>query len=89
MGSVSMCIGCQIGIISMGFSGHIRVTVLMGAVAGVVSIQASGVIWVGRLVVVVLHNCKEHLEAMPVLLLVYRAAMQVGGLASSEKGVKM
>ena len=77
-----MCIGCQIGIVSMGFSGHIKVTVLIGAVAGVVSIQTSGVIWVGRLVVIVLHNCKEHLEAMPVLPLVYRAAMHVGGLAS-------
>ena len=66
----------------MGFSGHIKVTVLIRAVAGVVRIQTSGVIWVGRLVVVVLHSCKEHLEAMPVLLLVYRAAMHVGGLAS-------
>ena len=83
MGSFSMCISCQIGIVSMGFSGHIKVTVLIGAVAGVVSIWTSGVIWVGRLVVVVLHNCKEHLEVMPVLLFVYRAAMHVGGLASS------
>ena len=33
--------------------------------------------------VVVLHNCKEHLEAMPALLFVYRAAMHVGRLASS------
>ena len=32
---------------------------------------------------VVLHNCKEHLDAMPALLLIYRAAMHVGGLASS------
>ena len=70
MGSFSMCIGCQIGTVSIGFSGHIRVTVLIGAVASVVSIQTSGVIWVGRLMVVVLCNCKEHLEAMPVLLLV-------------------
>ena len=82
MGSFSMCIGCQIGIVSMGFSGHIKVNVLIGAVAGVVSIQTSGVVWVGRLVVVVLHNCKEHLEAIPVLLLVYRAAMYMGGLSS-------
>ena len=66
----------------MGFSGHINVTVLIGAVASVVSIQTSGVIWAGRLVVVVLHICKEHLEAMPVLLFAYRAAMHVGGLAS-------
>ena len=67
----------------MGFSGHINVMVLIGTVAGVVSIQTSGVIWAGRLVVVVLHICKEHLEAMPVLLFAYRADMHVGGLASS------
>ena len=52
----------------MGFLGHIKVMVVTRAVAGVVSIQTSGAIWVGRLVVVVLHICKEHLEAMPVLL---------------------
>ena len=67
----------------MGFSEHIKVMVVTGAVDGVVSIQTSGVIWVGRLVVVVFHICKEHLEAMPVLLFAYRAAMHVGGLASS------
>ena len=66
----------------MGFSGHINVTVLIGAVAGVVSMQTSGVIWTGRLVVVVLHICKEHLEAMPVFLFAYRAAMHVRGLAN-------
>ena len=82
VGSFNMHISCQIGIVSMDFSGHIRATVFTGAVASV-SIQTSSVIWVGRLVVVVLHNCKEHLEAMPVLLLLYRAAMHVGGLASS------
>ena len=72
MGSISMCIGCWIGIVSM----------LTGAVASVVSIQTSGAIWVGKIVVVVLHICKENLEAIPVLLFAYRAAMQVGGLAS-------
>ena len=66
----------------MGFSGHIKVMVLIGAVASVVSIQTSGAIWVGKLVVVVLHICKEHLEAKPLLLFAYRAAIQVGGLAS-------
>ena len=83
MGSFSMHIGCQMAIVSMGFSRHIRVNVLIGTVAGVESIQISGVIWVGRAVVVVLCNCKEHLDAMPTLLSVYRAAMHVGGLASS------
>ena len=83
MGSFSICIGCWIGIVSMGFSGHIKVMVLTGAVANVVSIQTSGAIWVGKLVVIVLHICKEHLEAIPVLLFAYRAAIQGGGLASS------
>ena len=67
----------------MGFSQHINVMVLIGAVVSVVSIQTFGVIWAGRLVVVVLYICKEHLEAMSVLLFAYRAAMNVGGLASS------
>ena len=77
-----MCIGFWIGMVSMGFSRHINVMVFVGAVTGVVSIQASGVIWVGRLVVEALHICKEHLEAISTLLFAYRAAMQNGGLAS-------
>ena len=67
----------------MGFSRHIKVMVLTGAVASVVSIQTSAAVWVGKLVVVVLCICKEHVEAIPVFLFAYRAAMQVGGLASS------
>ena len=66
----------------MGFSGYIKVMVLVAVVAGVLSIQTCGAIWVGRLVVVVFHICKEHLEAIPTLLFAYRAAMQVGGLAN-------
>ena len=84
-----MCIGYWIGIVSMGFSGHIKVMVLTGAIASVVSIHTSSAIWVGRLVVVVLHICREHLEAIPVLLFAYKAAMHVGGLASGWKGVEM
>ena len=56
--------------------------VFVGVVTGIVSIQTSGAIWVGRLVVEALHVYKEHLEAISALLLVYRAAMQGGGLAS-------
>ena len=62
---------------------------LVGAIAGVVSIQTSGAIWVGRLVVAALCICEEHLEAIPTLLFAYRAAMQVGGLANGWKGVEM
>ena len=89
VGSFSMCIGCWMAIISMGFSWYIRVIVLTWTVTGVVSIQTSGVIWVGRTVVVILHNYKEHLDAMPALLLVYMAVMHVGGLASGWKGVEI
>ena len=59
----------------MGFSGHINVMVFVGAVTGVVSIQTSGAIWVGILVVEALHICKEHLEAISALLFAYRADM--------------
>ena len=55
--------------VSMGFAGHINVMVFVGAVTGVVSIQTSGAIWVGRLVVEALHICKEHLEAISSLAL--------------------
>ena len=89
IGSFSMCSGCQIAIISMDFSGHIRVMVVTGAIVGVVSIQTSGVISVGRVVVNILHNCKEHLDVMLGVLLAYRAVMHVGGLARGWKGVKM
>ena len=68
--------------VSMDFSGHINVMVLGGTVASVVNIQISGAIWVGKLVVVALCICKEHLEAIPAFLFAYRAAMQVGGLAN-------
>ena len=84
-----MCTGVWMGMVAMGLSGHINVIVFVGAGTGVVSIQTSGPIWVGKLVVVVLHIYKEYVEAMPVLLLVYRAAMQDGGLASGWKGVVM
>ena len=82
VGSFSMCIGFWMGMVSMGFSGHINVMVCVGAVTGVVGIQTSGATWVGRLVVEALHICKEHLEAISTLLLAYRVAMQDGGLAS-------
>ena len=44
VGSFKMCTGFQIGMVSMGLSGHINVIVFAGAVTGVVSIQTSGAI---------------------------------------------
>ena len=69
IGSFSTCSSCLIGIVSMGFSGHIRLMVSVGAEAGVASIQTSGVICVGRDVVVALHSCREHFDFMLASLL--------------------
>ena len=68
--------------VAMGFSRHINVMVFNGAVTGVVRIQTSGAIWVGRLVAEALHICTEHLEAISTLLFAYRAAIQDGGFAN-------
>ena len=73
----------------MGFSGHIYVIVFDGAVTGVVRIQTSGAICIGRLVAGALHICNEHLKAISTLLFVYRAAIQDGGFANGWKGVVM
>ena len=89
VGNFNMCSGCVIGIVSIGFSGHITLMVSVGAEAGVASIQTSGVICVGRGVVVALHSCREHCTFMWAVLLEYRAAMHVGGFAKGWKGVEM
>ena len=44
----------------MVFSGHINLMVFTGAAVGVVRIQTSSAIWVGRLVAEALHICNEH-----------------------------
>ena len=54
----------------MGFSGHIRLMVSVGAEAGVANIQTSGVICVGREVAAALHSCREHFDFMLASLLV-------------------
>ena len=61
IGSFSMCNGFCIGMVSMVFSGHINVMVFTGAATGVVRIQTSGAIWVGRVVAEALLTCNEHL----------------------------
>ena len=57
VGSFSMCIGFWIGMVVMVFSRHINVMVFVRAVTGVVRIQTSGDIWVGRLVAEALWIC--------------------------------
>ena len=69
IGSFSTCSGCLMGIVSMGFSGHIRLMVSGGAEVGVASIQTLGVICVGREVVDALCSCREHFDFMLASLL--------------------
>ena len=66
----------------MGFSGHINVKVFTGAVTGVVRIQTSGAIWVGRVVAQALCTCNEHFAVISSVLFVYKAAIQDGGFAN-------
>ena len=66
----------------MGWSGQIIVILVVEAVVGVVISQMSGAIWVGRLISKVFWIFTEHLRVMSSVLFVYRAVMQLGGLAS-------
>ena len=81
VGNFSTHSGCLIWIVSIDFSGHIRLMMSVGAEVGIASIQTSGVICVGRGVAVALCSCREHFDSMLVPLLAYRAAMHVGGFA--------
>ena len=77
-----MCNGFCIEMVAMGFSGHINVMVFAGAVTGVVRIQTSGAIWVGRVVAEALHICNKYFEAISTVLFTYKAAIQDGGFAN-------
>ena len=73
-----MCTGFCTMMTSMAFSGHINVIVLARAASGVVRIQTSGAIWVGKFVSDAFH-----------VLFACRAAIQDGGFANGWKGVVM
>ena len=66
----------------MDFSGHINVMVFTGAAIGVVRIQTSGAIWVGKLVIDAFHISSEHFEVISAVLFAYQAAIQDGGFAN-------
>ena len=56
--------------------------VLAGADSGIVTIQTSGDIWVGKFTFDAFHICNEHCEVISTVLLAYRAVMQDGGFAN-------
>ena len=76
-----MCTGFCIMMVSMAFLGHINVMVFTGAASGVVRIQTSDAIWVGKFIPDVFHICNEHFEVISTVFFAYRAAMQDGGFA--------
>ena len=67
--------------VSMAFSGQISVMVLAGAESGVMRIQTSGDIWVGKFTFDAFRICNEHCEVISAVLLAYTAATQDGGFA--------
>ena len=66
----------------MAFSGHINVMVFAGAAIGVVRIQMSGAIWVGKLVIDAFYICIEHFEVISAVLFAYKVAIQDGGFVN-------
>ena len=69
---------------------NINVMVFTGAVTGVVRIQTSGAIWVGREVAEALHICNEHFEVIihPCSLHI-KLLYTMGGFANGWKDVVM
>ena len=67
--------------VSMASSGHISLMVLAGVESGVVRIQTSGDIWVGKSTSNAFLTCNKYHEAISAVLLAYRAATQDGGFA--------
>ena len=65
----------------VAFSGHIYLTVLAGMESGVVRIQTSGDICVGKFTLEVFLICNDHCEVISAELLAYKAATHDGGLA--------
>ena len=82
-----MCTGFSIMMVSMAFLGQINVMVFARAASGVVRIQTSGAIWVGKFIPDAFHICNEHFEVISAVLFAYRAVVQNGGFAKGWKGV--
>ena len=81
IGSFSTCTGFCIMMVSVAFSGDISIMVFAGAESGVVRIQTSGDIWVGKFTSDAFCICNEHCEVISAVFLAYRAVTQDGGFA--------
>ena len=68
--------------VAVAFPGHINVMVLAGVESGIVRIQTSGDVWVGRFTSEVFCICNEHREVIPARFFAYRAETHNGGFAN-------
>ena len=82
VGILKMCTGFIIVMNAVAFPGYIRVMVLDGVESGVVRIQTSGDICVGRFTSEVFHIYNEHHEVIPGRFFAYRAEIHDGGFAN-------
>ena len=66
----------------VAFTGHINIMVLAGVESGVVRIQTSGDICVGRFTSEDFLTCNEHHEVIPARFFAYRVEIHDGGFAN-------
>ena len=76
VGNLRMCTGFLTVTVSVAFSGHVNEMVLAGVESGVMRIQTSGDICVGRFTYKVFLICNEHCEVISAGLPAYRADTQ-------------
>ena len=67
--------------VSVAFSGHISMMVLAGVESGVMRIQTSGDIWVGKFTPDVFLICNEHCEVVSAVFLAYTKVIHNGVFA--------
>ena len=79
---LKICTAFLIVMNAVAFLGHIRVMVLAGVESGVVRIQTSSDICVGRFTSEVFLICNEHHEVLPARFFAYRAEIHDGGFAN-------
>ena len=81
VGSLGICTGFLMVMVSVVFSGHISMMVLADVKSGVVRIQTSGDICVSKFTSDVFLICYEPFEVISAVLLAYRAVTHDGGFA--------
>ena len=70
---------------AVAFPGHINIMVLAGVESGVVRIQTSGSICVGRFTSEVFLICNKHHEAIPARFFAYRAEHMMVDLLMADR----